>query len=710
MSLKNPQFEFLDPPEKSGELGRLGPYRVTGTLGKGGMGQVFLAEDGRLKRRVALKVMNQRFAASAGSKKRFVEEARAMAAVHHDNVATIFEVGLRAGMPFIAMEMLKGKTLERRMCEGAAFTVDEILQVARDVACGLSAAHQCGIIHRDIKPANIWIEQSGRAKILDFGLAIAESSQLAARGTVMGTPGYLSPEQARNEPVDDRTDLYSLGVVLYQMCTGKLPLVADSIPGQMVTILAHLPNPVDQLNDEIPPPLSQLVQQLLEKEPRKRPPSATDLERLINDVADRCHNDSQAALQIVTAPVTNASKSNSKKPASGTQEAEDERSARLPGLGWYPWIAAALLVICIIVAIAVYSQPRRVAGQPAGPSVPANSPPSRPPVRADDLRALMLTPVIAGSPRVTHGDAARFQMLLENTATSERYDPRQRTQGAREAAQIEVKLKNSAGRPIKSPAYPRLFSSRQLPQRGESKKFEIALDTRSLVADDYEVTFELQTPLGVSLRATSTKLTVTENLGKGDLLGFELLRTHSGGADTYVRRNSKEALGRNKLLRIHRHGGGESAVEEHIYLRFDLSRGPVPRSEIDRAVLLLTLAAGSHQGSSKIMLYGLPAELAADWSEAGDGALVWDLAPSRDGIQSLTFLASTTIDNTADVLKNRTDAIRLYGRNLDNFLRDSTGDQVTLVLVRDTAAGEPTAFRAKEGDPESAPALSLRSR
>ena len=232
-------YDFLDPPGKEGEIGRLGPYRVTGLLGKGGMGQVFVAEDGRLKRRVALKVMNQKFAATPNSKKRFVEEARAMAAVHHDNVATIFEVGLRSGMPFIAMEMLRGKTLESWQAEGRGFTTEQILRLAQNVASGLAAAHACGIVHRDIKPANIWIENSGRAKILDFGLALAGPDRFSRRGAVIGTPGYLSPEQARNEPLDDRTDLFSLGVVLYQMCAGRLPLVSDSITGQMIAIIAR---------------------------------------------------------------------------------------------------------------------------------------------------------------------------------------------------------------------------------------------------------------------------------------------------------------------------------------------------------------------------------------------------------------------------------------------------------------------------------------
>lgn len=245
MSAQTPNYDFLDPPAGPDELGRLGPYRIVGLLGQGGMGEVFQAQDGRLKRTVALKVMNKKFAATANSRKRFIEEARSMAAVHHDNVATIFEVGVHNGMPFLAMEMLKGQSLLDGMAGKRQFPWRDVVRVAREVAAGLAAANECGIIHRDIKPGNIWLEEpSGRAKILDFGLALAGNDHLSPRNSVIGSPGYLSPEQARHEPVDDRTDLDALGVVLYQMVTGGLPVTAKSMSGQFIAIICHDIKPI----------------------------------------------------------------------------------------------------------------------------------------------------------------------------------------------------------------------------------------------------------------------------------------------------------------------------------------------------------------------------------------------------------------------------------------------------------------------------------
>ncbi len=338
MNAEKPQYQFLDPPQRQGEIGRLGPYRILGVLGKGGMGEVFRAEDGRLKRSVALKVMKTQFTSTANSRKRFVEEARSMAAVHHDNVATIFEVGIHRGMPFMAMEMLKGEPLDQSMRLEKRFDYKDVLRVAKEVALGLSAAHQCGIIHRDIKPANIWIEEpSGRAKILDFGLAIAGTNldRLSSRGSVVGSPRYLSPEQARNEPVDDRTDLYSLGVVLYQMCAGNLPLVYDTISGQLIAIIMIEPQPLRQRNPDIPGPLCDLIHQLLSKEPRDRPSSAIHLGQLLNEVADQCEAESQGALRIVT-DVAAA------KPTTATAENADSPPKPTSMLPWA--IAAALLV------------------------------------------------------------------------------------------------------------------------------------------------------------------------------------------------------------------------------------------------------------------------------------------------------------------------------------------------------------------------------
>ncbi|TWU05556.1 serine/threonine-protein kinase [Stieleria varia] len=293
--------EFLDPPKNPGDLGTLGKYRVIDQLGKGGMGYVFRAEDSRLKRTVALKVMNRRIAATPGSRKRFISEARAMAAVHHDNVATIFEVGEHNGTPFMAMEMLRGGTLETIKKGSALPTYEELIGYARDMTRGLAAAHANGIVHRDIKPANIWMEEgTKRIKILDFGLALAHTpvDQLSGRGAVIGTPGYLSPEQARSEPVDDRSDLYSLGVVLYELATGKLPLQSKTVAEQLIAILAHRPRPVRDLNPDIPQPLADLIERLLEKEPRDRYPSAAILETELEKVAVECESKSEVAQAI----------------------------------------------------------------------------------------------------------------------------------------------------------------------------------------------------------------------------------------------------------------------------------------------------------------------------------------------------------------------------------------------------------------------------
>jgi serine/threonine protein kinase len=284
---ENPEYDFLDPPQCEGEIGRLGPYVVLGLLGKGGMGDEFRAHDTRLQRSVALKFMKKKFAATPSKRKRFMEEARSMAAVDHDNVATLFEVGVHRGMPFMAMEMLRGQPLDVPIKAKKRFHYRDVVQLATEVARGLAAAHQGGIIHRDIKPANIWIEEpGGRAKILDFGLAIAGASvdRFSTRSSVVGSPGYLAPEQARNEMVDDRTDLYSLGVVLYQMCAGKLPLSSDTMSGQLIAIISHEPAPLHEQNPDIPLALSGLIHQLLSKEPRHRPKSALRLEQLIAEV------------------------------------------------------------------------------------------------------------------------------------------------------------------------------------------------------------------------------------------------------------------------------------------------------------------------------------------------------------------------------------------------------------------------------------------
>jgi eukaryotic-like serine/threonine-protein kinase len=264
--------DFLLPPRNSGELGYLGPYRILRELGSGGMGVVFLAEDVRLLRPVALKAMRPAIAASPAFREQFLREARAAAAVRHERIVAIHQVGQDRGVPYLAMEFLEGQSLEDRLTDARPIDVGEALRIAADIADGLAAAHQRGLIHRDIKPSNLWLDApNGRVKILDFGLACrAGDGQLSAGECVMGTPGYIAPEQLRGEAVDSRCDLFSLGCVLYRMLTGR-----SAYP----TRIAHAidlrpPEPPSRADAAIVPALSELVMTLLAPRREDRPTSA----------------------------------------------------------------------------------------------------------------------------------------------------------------------------------------------------------------------------------------------------------------------------------------------------------------------------------------------------------------------------------------------------------------------------------------------------
>jgi serine/threonine protein kinase len=274
---------FLGPPRGPGEIGWLGPYRVLKVLGAGGMGVVYQAEDPQLQRQIALKVLLPALAASATARQRFLREARAAAALENDHVVTIYQVGEDRGIPYLTMPLLKGESLESRLGRqgrgeaAAALPAGEVLRLGREIAEGLAAAHERGLIHRDVKPANIWLEgERARAKILDFGLArsATEAVPLTQVGTVMGTPAYMAPEQARGQAVDARSDLFSLGCVLYRMCTGRVPFAGADAIATLMAVGTENPPPPRDLNPELPPALSDLVMQLLTKDPAGRPASA----------------------------------------------------------------------------------------------------------------------------------------------------------------------------------------------------------------------------------------------------------------------------------------------------------------------------------------------------------------------------------------------------------------------------------------------------
>jgi serine/threonine protein kinase len=286
-------IDFLAPAQKPDELGRLGGYRILSVLGEGGMGVVFKAEDPRLKRLVALKVMKPDKASNQVAHQRFIKEGELAAALQHDHIVTIYRVDEDQGVPFLAMQFLEGESLDERLRREGKLPAEEIIRIAREAAEGLGAAHDKGLIHRDIKPANIWLETlpgapalgrgrfGGRVKILDFGLARAVSDQsqhLTQTGMVVGTPDYMAPEQARTgQTLDGRCDLFSLGSVMYRMSTGRKPFQGDDIMGTLLALAMEDPPPARYYNPEIPPQLSDMIRWLMAKSPGDRPRSAQDV-------------------------------------------------------------------------------------------------------------------------------------------------------------------------------------------------------------------------------------------------------------------------------------------------------------------------------------------------------------------------------------------------------------------------------------------------
>jgi len=256
----------------------IGHYRIIEKIGAGGMGEVYLAEDTKLNREVALKFLSPHLCQDEDCRKRFTREAQAAAKLDHPNVAAIYEVGEYQSRPFFSMQVVEGQSL-REVIAGKDLPIDRMLEICAQVCEGLQAAHDKGIIHRDIKPSNILVDSQGRARIVDFGLAsVADSDQLTKSGSTLGTIGYMSPEQVEGRDIDHRSDLFSLGVVLYELITSNNPFKRDNSAATLKAVSDDIPHPIARYRSGIPDGLQSIVDKALEKDVKRRYQHADDMQ------------------------------------------------------------------------------------------------------------------------------------------------------------------------------------------------------------------------------------------------------------------------------------------------------------------------------------------------------------------------------------------------------------------------------------------------
>ena len=263
-------------------------FRIVRELGRGGMGVVFHARDTTLDRDVALKVVRPDVAARPGTAARFLREAKAMAALRHDHIVEVYHADEVDGVPFVAMPLLAGETLADRLERTRPLPPTEVISIGRQLASGLAAVHAKGLVHRDLKPSNVWLDSdAGRAKLLDFGLArdTGDADGVTTLGTVIGTPAYMSPEQANGTTIDARSDLFSLGTILYEAATGKSPFGGGTLTATLAAVGEKDPPPARTVNSAVPAALSDLIQRLHAKRPEDRPKSAAAVAEELGRVA-----------------------------------------------------------------------------------------------------------------------------------------------------------------------------------------------------------------------------------------------------------------------------------------------------------------------------------------------------------------------------------------------------------------------------------------
>jgi len=422
-------------------------YRVLETLGAGGMGVVYLAEDGRLGRQVALKFLPPEASRDETTLERFRLEARAASSLSHPGICTVFDIGDDDGSPFIVMEALKGETLRDRI-KRAPITVSDVLDLAIQLADALDAAHSQGIVHRDIKPGNIFIGDKNRVKILDFGLAkliqptnatatMSADDQLTVPGSTLGTVSYMSPEQARGEEVDARSDLFSLGTVIYEMAAG-VQAFGGSSPGAVIAgILIRQAAPMVERNGAIPPRLEEIVQKALEKDRDLRYQHAadllTDLKRLRRDI--ELNSSHSSATVLATRPgqvaASAASRASVAKAAPGSRASVLPEPAGAPSLApvsqagrvstWRQGLAAGAAVVLVALGLAWMWRPH--ADTPA-PSAQARSSPAESPAIAPAAGPVAGPPAASEPEAPSRSSAAPAAAVSAAVATPQPQPPR----------------------------------------------------------------------------------------------------------------------------------------------------------------------------------------------------------------------------------------------------------------------------------------------
>jgi len=298
---------------------KLGRYEIRSKIGEGGMGEVYRARDEHLNRDVAIKVLPASFSQDKDRLRRFEQEAQAAGSLNHPNILAVYDVGTYEGAPYLVAELLEGQELRDELREGPLLS-RKAIDYAQQIAQGLAAAHEKGIVHRDLKPENIFISQDGRVKILDFGLAKLRalpqevvSSQIETRkhitdpGTVMGTVGYMSPEQVRGQPTDHRSDIFSFGSILYEMLSGQVAFRRETMAETLTAILKEEPAKLNEPNSKISLPLEKIVRRCLEKQPARRFQTASDLAFALESLSgsSQSFGSSLAATTDLTASTSN---------------------------------------------------------------------------------------------------------------------------------------------------------------------------------------------------------------------------------------------------------------------------------------------------------------------------------------------------------------------------------------------------------------------